>query len=343
MRNRLLLFLIFSFVLWGCESRKSRMQQLLLKGNIASQKQDWQQALNYYEEATKLNDCFADALNNMGTVYFQQKKFEQALPYYDKALTCNPHFLHALINRANTAYELKEYYRSIEDIQKVIAVKPDTAIAYFTLGLNYTRLRNFSNALRAFHQARIAAGNDKKMKQELLVNHAIVYYYLHFYDSAKEELQKAARLNDREPNIYNTLSLIEVELHHYPEALNLINEAIRLDPRQSYYVNNRGYIYLLLNELTKAETDINESISRDPGNAWAYRNKGIFYLMKGEYAPAERLLQQALSMDSFVDKIYFYLGMVYQKNGKNEFACESFLKSKTAGDLVSPALLKNCK
>ncbi|MBS1487333.1 MAG: tetratricopeptide repeat protein [Bacteroidetes bacterium] len=331
-------------VLCGCESKQSRMQQLLLKGNIASKDRNWQQALRYYEQATQMNDCFADAWNNAGTVYFEQKRYEQALASYDKALTCDPHFLNALINRANTTYQLKEYYRSIDDLQKVIVARPDTAIAYFALGLSYTRLRDFAKALQVFSKAKQIAGNDAKMKQELLVNHAIVYYYLHHYDSAQTELQQAARLNDREPNIYNTLSLIEVELKHYTEALNLVNEAIRLDPHQSYYVNNRGYIYLLQNELSKAEVDIDESISKDPDNAWAYRNKGIYYLMKEDYPSAERLLKQALKMDSFVDKIHFYMGMAYLKNGKKELACQSFAKSKQAEDLLlTPDLLRNCK
>ncbi|MBI3483176.1 MAG: tetratricopeptide repeat protein [Bacteroidetes bacterium] len=267
------ILLLFFVALCACEGKEARLHKFLLKGNIASRDRNWEQAMYYYGEAIRLEPCYADAWNNLGTVYFQQQRFEKAMENYDKALNCRPKFIN-----------------------------------------------------------------------ELAVNHAIVQYYLKNFDEATTELQKVAKQNDQEPNIYNTLSLIETELGHYAEAMNFINEAIRLDPLQSYYVNNRGYIFLLQDALISAEADINFSIAKDPNNAWAYRNKGIFYLKKNDFGSAERLLKQALEMDPFVDKIHFYLGMAYLKNGKKELACSSFKKSEKLNDkMITPDLLKSCK
>jgi len=141
-----------------------------------------------------------------------------------------------------------------------------------------------------------------------------------------------------------TLALIETELGHYVEAMNFINEAIRLDPAQSYYINNRGYIFLLQGALVSAEADINTSITKDPNNAWAYRNKGIFYFMKGDYPSARRLLEQAEKMDSFIDRLYYYLGQAYWKNGMKDLACKSMHESEKRGDTMSAAdWEKRCK
>jgi tetratricopeptide (TPR) repeat protein len=278
-------------------------------------------------------------------VYFQQQNYEKALENYDKSVNCNPKFVDALLNRANTCYELKEYYRTVSDLERVISLKPDTSITYFTMGLAYTKMREFTKALTAFDKAsQYTDGSKKKQRTELMVNHAIVQFYLKNFDAAKRELQQASKTDDHEPNIYNTLALIETEQGHYAEAMNLINEAIRLDPKQSYYVNNRGYIFLLQDAMASAEADINHSIAKDPNNAWAYRNKGIYYLKLSDFASAERLLKQALEMDPFVDKVYFYLGQAYTKNGKKELACESFRKSNEHGDkMVTVELLKACK
>jgi len=335
-----IILLLFS----ACGSKEERTQKFLLKGNIASKERNWDQATYYYGEAIRLEPCFADAWNNLGTVYFQQKNYEKAMVQYEKAVSCDPQFINALLNRANTAYELKEYYKAISDLDRAISLKPDTAIIYFALGLTYTRLREFKKSLEAFEKAAQFAGSDKKQQQELAVNHAIVQYYLKRYDTAKMELQDLARLNDVEPNIYNTLSLIETDQGHLKEAMNYINEAIRLAPNQSYYVNNRGYIYLLQNDLAHAEADINESISRDPDNAWAYRNKGIFYLARKDFSQAERILTQAWKMDSFVDRIHYYLGLAYLYNDKKDLACASFRKSEELNDrMVTADLIKQCK
>jgi tetratricopeptide (TPR) repeat protein len=334
----------FLLMFSACVSKESRVQKFLLKGNIASKERNWEQAAYYYGEAIRIEPCFTDAWNNLGTVHFRQKNYEKAMQDYEKAVSCSPQFTNALINRANTAYELKEYFKAVSDLEKVIALKPDTSIAYFTLGLTYTRLREFKKSLDAFEKAARLAGPDKKQQQELAVNHAIVQYYLRRYDTAKAELQATARLDDREPNIYNTLGLIETEQGHLQEAMNYINEAIRLAPHQSYYVNNRGYVFLLQNDLAHAEVDINESISNDPDNAWAYRNKGIYYLRIRNFSQAERVLKQSLAMDSFVDRIYYYLGLAYWYNNKKDLACASFKKSEELRDgLVTADLIRQCK
>jgi cytochrome c-type biogenesis protein CcmH/NrfG len=66
--------------------------------------------------------------------------------------------------------------------------------------------------------------------------------------------------------------------------------------------------------------------------------------MKGDYPSAERLLKQALEMDSFIDKIHFYLGMAYLKNGKKADACASFSKSEKQDDkMMTTDLIKQCK
>src|SRR5882672_6608358 len=335
---------IILFLFTACGSKEERIQKFLLKGNIASKERNWEQATYYYAEAIRLEPCFADAWNNLGTVYFEQKNFEKAMENYEKAVSCNPQFINALLNRANTSYELKEYYKAVSDLERVISIKPDTAITYFTLGLTYTRLREFRKSLEAFEKTALLTGPDKKQQQDLAVNHAIVRFYLKQYDSAKIELQAAAKSNDKEPNIYNTLSLIETEQGHLKEAMNYVNEAIQLAPKESYYVNNRGYIFLLQNDLDRAEADINESIAKDPDNAWAYRNKGIFYLRKKDFPQAERMLTQAWQMDSFVDRIHYYLGLAYLYNDKKDLACASFRKSEELNDrMVTADLIKHCK
>jgi tetratricopeptide (TPR) repeat protein len=147
------------------------------------------------------------------------------------------------------------------------------------------------------------------------------------------------KLKTDEPNIYNTLSLIDLEQGKLVDALRMIDKAIALAPDQPYFINNRGYIYLQLNELEKAEADINQSIAADPYNGWAYRNKGIYYLMKKDYKSAIRLLKQAESMDSFIDRIYFYLASAYMKDGNEIEACSAFKKSIERKDSILTAPL----
>src|SRR5882762_8666091 len=128
---RLKLLFVFVFITGCFESKEVRLQKFLLKGNLAVKEQNLDQAAYYFKEALHLDPCFADAANNLGTLYFKQKHWEQALDQYEKAIQCKPGFLNAYFNRANTFYELKTYYGALGDLNRVIQEKPDTAIAYF--------------------------------------------------------------------------------------------------------------------------------------------------------------------------------------------------------------------
>ncbi|MEQ8425466.1 MAG: tetratricopeptide repeat protein, partial [Cyclobacteriaceae bacterium] len=150
--------------------------------------------------------------------------------------------------------------------------------------------------------------------------------------------------NRFEPNIYNTLAMIAIEQKETDLALELIDKALSLAPAEPYFINNKGYVFLIQRKLDEAAKYIDASLSADPENGWAYRNKGIYYLLKEDYSNAERLLSQAVEMDSFIDKIHFYLGMAYLKNGKKAQACEQFDLSEEAGDaMLTTDLLKLCK
>ncbi len=145
------LFILLGVCLLACDTKETRLQQFLLKGNIAARDRNYDQASYYYGEAIRLEPCYADAWNNLGTVYFEQRRFDLALENYTKAIECKPTFVNALINRANAAYETKAYFQSLDDLTKVIAVKPDTALAHFTKGLVYTKMREFDKALLLRH------------------------------------------------------------------------------------------------------------------------------------------------------------------------------------------------
>ncbi|MDZ7650044.1 MAG: tetratricopeptide repeat protein [Cytophagales bacterium] len=81
---------IFILLLISCaDSKESKLQKFLLKGNLALKERNFDQASYYYGEAIKVDNCFADAWNNLGTVYFEQQRYDLALENYEKALTCS--------------------------------------------------------------------------------------------------------------------------------------------------------------------------------------------------------------------------------------------------------------
>ena len=76
-------------------------------------------ALKCYERAVKVDPRYADAENNVGTIWYQRKKFEKAIKAYRKA----------------------------------IAIRSDMAVLYSNLGYAYFGDKKYEEAIFAFRQA----------------------------------------------------------------------------------------------------------------------------------------------------------------------------------------------
>jgi tetratricopeptide (TPR) repeat protein len=308
--RKIAITIIVTVFVTACDSKETRLQTFLLKGNTSLNEGDTDKALYYYKEALKIDACFADALNNSGTISHNVGHYDEAISLYSKAIECNPVFLDAWFNRANSYYESGVYFSALSDIDHIVKAKPDTSAVHFLKGLVLTKQRDFPAALNAFQKALELGPADEAACR---VNLASVKIFMKKFDEAKSELEACMKLNANEPNIYNSLALIAIEENNFSEALKQVNKALDLSPKQPYFINNRGFIYIQLDKLTDAEADINESITIDPYNAWAYRNKGILYLKKKDYEIAERLLTKAKEMDPHVERVDEYLSRIPRK------------------------------
>src|SRR5688572_29847968 len=130
---------ILGVILLACaDGREAKLQRFLLQGNSMVEKRNYQEAKRYFSEAVKLDSCFADAWNNLGTVYYNEGNYSEALASFDRALECHPDFYDVYINRANTYYELNNQAFALRDLDTYGERKPDTAIVFFSRGLIYT-------------------------------------------------------------------------------------------------------------------------------------------------------------------------------------------------------------
>ena len=142
-------FLFTAVLLLACSnSVETRKQRFLIQGNDMISQRDGPQAERFFQEAIKLDSCFADALNNLGTLYYSEKKYDLAISFYDRAVACHPEFTGTYFNRANAFYELNEMYNALKDLDVVASRKPDTSVLYFSRGLVYTKLREYDKVLR---------------------------------------------------------------------------------------------------------------------------------------------------------------------------------------------------
>ncbi|GAB3646313.1 hypothetical protein GCM10028791_06280 [Echinicola sediminis] len=248
---------------------------------------DFEGAVDFYNEALQLDPDYSDAYYNKGVAYSHLSKLDQAISNFSKAIELNKEYADAFYQRSLAYLDNGENYKALSDAEQLTALHPDGFKGYFLKGLVLEQLQRYPEAQVAFTEAI----NRDSTNTDLFVNRANIYYYLEDFEAAQEDLDKAELLNPEEANIYNLKSLISFDQGHIEKALEWVEKAIALDAGQAYFYNNRGLYFLFNNELEKGLEDINFSIKQNNRNLYALRNKGIYYYFKKDKALAIKYLK----------------------------------------------------
>jgi len=90
------------------------------------QLQQLDQARKSYERAMKLKPDYAEAINNLGTVYYAKKSYRRATSQYLKALRLNPNNPASIYSNLGTAYfARKKYEEATTAYAKALSLDPD--------------------------------------------------------------------------------------------------------------------------------------------------------------------------------------------------------------------------
>ena len=191
-----------------------REQEATLK--YAEANKNYQQAINYYTEAVKLNAIDHESYNNRANIYMDQNNFSAAIVDYKQALI----------------------------------VKPDYYVALDNMGALYARRSMFDSALYYFTKVL----EQKPDYKPTYSNRAITFMSLKRYEEAIKDWQRFLSYQPNDPDVTNTIGECYRMLGNNQEAVRYITTAIQLDPQPSYFVN-RSYAYKNLNNIEGARND----------------------------------------------------------------------------------------
>ena len=82
-----------------------------------------------YERALSLNPNYAEAMNNLGTVYYSDKSYRQAERYYKKALKLAPQSATTYSNLGTAYFAEKKYKKGAASYQKAFELDPNVFIS----------------------------------------------------------------------------------------------------------------------------------------------------------------------------------------------------------------------
>lgn len=78
-----------------------------------------------YEKSVKLKPDYAEAINNLGTIYYARKSYRKSITYYRRALKVNPASASVLSNLGTAYFARRNYETAFRTYQEALAIDPE--------------------------------------------------------------------------------------------------------------------------------------------------------------------------------------------------------------------------
>jgi tetratricopeptide (TPR) repeat protein len=139
----------------------------VLHGLAASERGDWQSALQDYDTAVAINDRSVSAQFNAGVASVQLQQWPEAASALNMVLQIQPDnvFAHSIL--AQVYYMIKDYPQAIRHIDRSIELVPGQANSYFNQGAILERMGEIKKSVQSFEKGLQLAPNDARAREKL--------------------------------------------------------------------------------------------------------------------------------------------------------------------------------
>ncbi len=316
-------------------------------------KQSFQNAIDYFQEVLFVEKLNADAWYNMGRVLFYGGDYSRAKEAFRNAIRYRKNFaesysmlVRTLIveNKLDQATAVAEKaYENISDSEIImndlasiyvrtkrydeakalveIVVKNNTKFtpAYITLGNIFYIQKKYELARLVYLKA-VDQGDDSG---ELYTNMGLVAMYTEDKDSVLNYLKKGVEKAPGNPYSHLNLGNFFMSTGDYEDALVEFEAALRFAPMMVEAMIGEGAVYVQLKLLDKAEDLYKKAMSTDPDYPEVYFNYGILVAdYRGDKIQAERLFNKFIELKgSSLEKghrVYKYINEIKSERIKSE-------------------------
>jgi tetratricopeptide (TPR) repeat protein len=106
-----------------------------------------EEAIACYKKVLKLDDNYAPAHINLGTLYYNQSDYEMAETHYRQAIASDPRYALAYFDLGNVLDETQRLEEAIAAYKSALHLAPTYADAHYNLALAYERARQPRRAM----------------------------------------------------------------------------------------------------------------------------------------------------------------------------------------------------
>ncbi len=213
---------------------------------------NFEAAVDYYEEALKLNRSLDDkhnesrTLNALANVYYNLSNFQKAIEYYDECVFVLQSLGEidfeavVLTNRGLSYQQFGDIRASLNNYLESLSIYrsmnlPVHYALYNNLGIVYLETGSYNEALKYFVEALKKTQSEKNIIDEsfTLANIGRTYIYMEDYSNAITYLSEALIMMKKfgnrqaESQVFSNLGKAFMKMRSFPEAIKYYNRALK--------------------------------------------------------------------------------------------------------------------
>ncbi len=258
---------------------------------LLKKRKDFDGALEYGRKCLDINpDNNIQAHLLLGEIYTLTGENVLAIEQYDKALELDPKDERIRLMVTSILIRESQFEKALDYLEKLIAMNPNSSVAYYYRGRVYLEMQNYQEAEKAFNKA-------------LEIN------------------------SNLEPALFDLGALYQIT-ERYTDAVEIFEQLLVMHPDNTLVSENLAMLYLKLGLKKEAESQIERLKERSIAGGFGRETLGRMYLKQGQLDEAIKELDLIVTAWPDDDKSRFYLATAYEKKGDFEKAFEHFIKIK---------------
>ncbi|MFJ6082638.1 tetratricopeptide repeat protein [Streptomyces sp. NPDC092369] len=264
-----------------------------LRGRYQFKSENYDQALNEYSAALKLNPNAQLAYFGRGQAYQLMLRPDDALADFNRAIELDPESVRALIGRGLVYLTGGQLEAALADFDGAIEITPGSISAHRARGLVHQQMRQFTEALIDYDRAIDLDPNSVWT----YARRADTYQSLGRNEEALADFSRAIEIDPDSVKSLISRGMIRNILGNFDEAVVDFNRAISLDPDHAFAHTGRGLAYGSLGKGDEALLDYNRAVELDPGSASILTSRGLSHQLERRFEDALADYDRALDLD----------------------------------------------
>lgn len=265
---------------------------LAYRGECFRQQEQWEKALQDFQEALYYNPEDTWALAYQGETYRLRKRYPEALMALDQAIALDEKNDWAIASRGQVYQAMKRYEEALVDFDRAIALNENYSWAIAHRGVTYRLMEQYEKALGDFDQA-IALNENNNWA---IANRGETYRLMERYEEALVDFDRAVALDENYSWAIANRGLTYRLMERYEEALRDFDRAVALNENYSWAMANRGETYRLMKRYGEALVDFDRAIALDEKDDWLLYDRALLQHLIGRQDYFHRDISAAIAI-----------------------------------------------